>query len=448
MDKITMNKKRVEVDEKTGFIVKFDKTDKEDRIGGLNGVLGDEKTFATDLTGRKDISTYDTSVDQLFEIEYPEKDDYPTGWGNRTTAIKNMFNNFENALKDGDFTTVQQYIDYTSWADWFIINEYTKNVDAYRASCIFVYTGEAGAKIEARPLWDQELSFNNTATTVGNGKACNSTSGLLVEHDEVYKDDFPAPFWFTGNYSTSNGQFTKDKYKGLLDDPCFVQVVKERWETHKKGALSEASLQDRITEYYNDLADYDESTKQYAESSGKTREEAFWTNKSRGACDCSYNTGNPTATGYSNVAMDDSKGTMDTWVLDAQRRAGLSTALSGLTGTTMNIQIIPSSQETTPWEAATITINKSEGYDYTLENDLEAVSGVVVQKNGQSITYRIPRPSDWGTGDGNDSRDDITYTITATLNVADGTMVCGTTTAPSSTATIILQDEKDENCPQ
>ncbi len=448
MDKITMNDNRVKVNKNTGFIVKFDKTDKEDRIGGYNGVYGDEKTFATDLTGRKDISTYDTSVDQLFEIEYPEKDDYPTGWGNRTTAIKNMFNNFENALKDGDFTTVQQYIDYTSWADWFIINEYTKNVDAYRASCIFVYTGEAGAKIEARPLWDQELSFNNTATTVGNGKACNSTSGLLVEHDEVYKDGFPAPFWFTGNYSTSNGQFTKDKYKGLLDDPCFVQVVKERWETHKAGALSEASLQDRITEYYNDLADYDESTKTYAQTSAKTREEAFWTNKSRGACDCSYDTTNDTATGYSNVTMDDSKGTMDTWVLDAQRRAGLSTALSGLTGTTMNIQIIPSSQETTPWEAATITINKSEGYDYTLENDLEAVSGVVVQKNGQSITYRIPRPASWGTGDGNDGREDVTYTITATLNVADGTMVCGTTTAPSSTATIILQDEKDENCPQ
>ena len=442
MDKITMNKKRVKVDEKTGFIVKFDKTDKEDRIGGYQGEIGDEKTFATDLTGRKDISTYDTSVDQLFEIEYPEKDDYPTGWGNRTTAIKNMFNNFETALKEGDFSTVQQYIDYTSWADWFIINEYTKNVDAYRASCIFVYTGEAGAKIEARPLWDQELSFNNTATTVGNGKGCSSTADLLINNDGVYTDDFPAPFWFTGNYSTSNGEFTKDKYKGLLDDPCFVQVVKERWETHKAGALSYNSLSTLISNYNNELTNND------ADTSAKTRETAFWNGKSRGTCDCSYDTNNTTATGYSNVAMDTSKGTMDTWVLDAQRRAGLSTAISGLTGTTMNIQIIPSTQNITPWEAATITINKSEGYDYTLENDLEAVSGVVVQKNGQSITYRIPRPASWGTGDGNDGREDVTYTITATLNVADGTMVCGSTAAPSSTATIILQDEEDEKCPQ
>lgn len=438
MDKITMNENRVNVNEDTGFIVKFDKTDKEDRIGGYNGKIGDEKTFNTDNTGKYDIKTYDTYVDQLFEIEYPEKDDYPTGWSSRTTAIKNMFNNFEKALKEGNYTTVQQYIDYTSWADWFIISEYAKNVDAYRASCIFVYSGEPGAKIEARPLWDQELSFNNTATTVGDGKGCNITSGLLIQNSGVYSDAFPAPFWFTGGTTEITG--------GLLKDPCFVQVVKERWEIHKTGALSQSTLENRIKEYYNELADYNESTKQYAATSAKTREAAFWSGKSRGTCDCSYDTGNATATGYSNKTIEESKATMDAWILDAQRRTGLSTAISGLTGTTMNIQVIPSSQEITPWEAATITINKSDGYDYTLENDLDGVSGVVVQENGNSITYRIPRPSDWGYGDGNDSREDITYTIKATLNVASGTMVCGSTAAPSSTATIILQDEEDENC--
>ena len=440
MDKITMNKNRVNVDEKTGFIVKFDKTDKEDRIGGYNGKIGDEKTFNTDNTGKYDIKTYDTYVDQLFEIEYPEKDDYPTGWSSRTTAIKNMFNNFEKALKEGNYTTVQQYIDYTSWADWFIISEYAKNVDAYRASCIFVYSGEPGAKIEARPLWDQELSFNNQASKGTNDKGCNSTTGLLIQHSNVYSDAFGAPFWFTGGGSDITG--------GLLSDPCFVQVVKERWEIHKTGALSQSKLQERISGYYNELADYDESTKTYAQKSAKTREADFWSGKSRGACDCSYDTGNATATGYSNKTIEESKATMDEWILDAKRRTGLSTAISGLTGTTMNIQVIPSSQEITPWEAATITINKSDGYDYTLENDLDGVSGVVVQENGNSITYRIPRPSDWGYGDGNDSREDITYTIKATLNVASGTMVCGSTAAPNSTATIILQDEEDENCDQ
>ena len=443
MDKITMNKSRVKVDEDKGFIVKFDKTDKEDRVGGYNGILGDEKTFKTSHTGKDDIDTYDTSIDQRFEIEYPEKDDYTTGWKARVDGIQGMFQAFEDALKQGDYATVQKYIDYTSWADWFIINEFTKNVDAYRASCIFVYTGEAGAKIEARPLWDQELSFNNTATTVGNGKGCSSTSGLLIQNAGVYSDGFPAPFWFTGGSSDITG--------GLLSDPCFVQVVKERWNMHQFGALSKKSLEDLVDEYEDDLAP--EGTTDNAQ----TRETAFWNGKSRGTCDCSYDTSNATATGYQNKTFEESTGTITNWISDdvasdaKGRRAGLTTALNNLTGTSFSIQILPSEIETTPWEPVEIAVSVTPaGYDYKLEytdNDLGSVANTIIEEEGDKITYRIPRPSAWGAGDAEEGeRTDIEYGIKATLSVQDGTTVCGSQAAPSSTGKIILQDEDNENC--
>ena len=444
MDKITMNTERVKVDEDKGFIVKFDKTDREDRVGGLNGVIGDEKTFKTSYTGKDDIVTYDTSIDQRFEIEYPEKDDYTTGWKARVDGIQGMFQAFEDALKQGDYATVQKYIDYTSWADWFIINEFTKNVDAYRASCIFVYTGEAGAKIEARPLWDQELSFNNQASKGTSDKGSNSTTGLLIQHSNVYSDAFKAPFWFTGGGSDITG--------GLLSDPCFVQVVKERWNMHQSGALSKKSLEDLVDEYEDDLAP--EGTTENAQ----TRETTFWDGKSRGKCDCSYEISNATATGYQNKTFEESKGTITNWISDDAasgakgRRAGLTTAINGLTGASFSIQIIPSEAYTTPWEPVEIAVSVTPaGYDYKLEytgdNNLGGVANTIIKEEGDKITYRIPRPSDWGAGDAEEGkRTDIEYGIKATLSVQEGTTVCGSQAAPSSTGKIILQDEDNDNC--
>ena len=440
MDKITMNENRVEVNEDKGFIVKFDKTDREDRVGGYNDILGDEKTFKTSRTGKDDIKTYDTYIDQRFEIEYPEKDDYKTGWKARVDGIQGMFQAFEDALKQGDYATVQKYIDYTSWADWFIINEFTKNVDAYRASCIFVYTGEAGAKIEARPLWDQELSFNNQASKGTSDKGSDSTTGLLIQNSNVYSDDFKAPFWFTGDRSDITG--------GLLSDPCFVQVVKERWNIHQLGALSKKSLEDLVDEYEDDLAP--EGTTENA----LTRETAFWDGKSRGNCDCSYDTGNATATGYQNKTFAESTGTITSWIADGAggRREGLTTAINGLTGASFSIQILPLEVKTTPWEPVEITVSVTPaGYDYKLEytgdNNLGGVANTIIKEEGDKITYRIPRPSDWGVGDAEEgARADIEYGIKATLSVQEGTTVCGSQAAPSSTAKIILQDEDNDNC--
>ena len=457
MDKITQNKKRVNVEwdvkdeTKRGFILKFDKTDVADRSKDYPD--GDEKTFLSKYSGKHNISTYDTTNDQAFEIEYPEKEDIQEDGGNWYDVInfiQGMINNFETALSAGEYQKVQQIIDYESWADWFILSEYTKNVDAYRASCVFVYDG---TKLKATPLWDQELSFNNQSVHANrytgdtNNKGCENVTGLLIKNDRVYSDGFAAPFWFTGELAEGKGteKLAAKTFTGaLLNDPCFVQMVKNRWEAHKSGALSNASLTALITNYEKELT-----------SAVRTREANFWNGKSRNTLSCSWNSN---TTGYYDDTYADAKADITAWISDAAasestgRRAGLSTAIDALKGTGLDIAIKPASIQTTPWVPVVIQVQNETGYEYTLtytDGELDKQPNIIIEKSGDTYKYHIPRPAAWPAGNEQQEgeRADINYGIKATLQVGEGNNQCGSSAElPSETATIILQDEPNEIC--
>ena len=457
MDKITQNKKRVNVEwsvkdeTKRGFILKFDKTDVADRSKDYPD--GDEKTFLSKYSGAHNITTYDAKNDQAFEIEYPEKGDIEDeggNWYDVINFIQGMINNFETALSAGEYQKVQQIIDYESWADWFILSEYTKNVDAFRASCVFVYDG---TKLKATPLWDQELSFNNQSVhanrytgDTGN-KGCENVTGLLIKNDRVYSDSFAAPFWFTGKLAGGKGteKLAAKTFTGaLLNDPCFVQMVKNRWTAHKSGALSNASLTALITNYEKELT-----------SAVREREQDFWddNNYSRNTLSCSW--GNNT-TGYYDDTYTTAKGHITAWISDAAasgstgRRAGLSTAIDALEGTGLDIAIEPASIQTTPWVPVVIQVQNETGYEYTLtytEGELDKQPNIIIEKSGDTYKYHIPRP--WPAGDEQveGKRKDINYGIKATLQVGEGNNQCGSSTElPSATATIVLKDEDNDGC--
>ena len=460
MDKITQNEKRVnvkwDVDDATkrGFILKFDKTDIADR--SVDYPDGDEKTFLSKYSGKHDIGTYDTTNDQAFEIEYPEKGDIEDDGGNWYEVInfiKGKINDFETALSAGDYATVQQIIDYESWADWFILSEYTKNVDAFRASCVFVYDGN---KIKATPLWDQELSFNNQSphanryTNDDGNKGCQSAIGLLIKNDKVYTDGFAAPFWFTGKLAGGKGteKLAAKTFTGaLLNDQCFVQMLKNRWKAHKEGALSNASLTALITEYEKELTE-----------AVRTREANFWSSNgySRNTLSCSWG---DKSTGYYDDDYATAKGHITNWISDNNattdgtgRRKGLDAAISALEGTGLDISISPASIETTPWVPVVVQVKNESGYEYTLtytDRSLDQVKDLIIERSGDTYKYHIPRPAAWGTGNEavEGERKDISYGIKATLQIGDANNQCGTSgELPSATATIILQDEDNDDC--
>ena len=431
LDKITQGKKRInvkwDVDDasKRGFILKFDKTDVADRY---EDATGDQKTFESDLTGASGIGTYGTQVDQRFEIEYPEKGDIEDdggSWAEVKGFIEAKVNAFESALKDGKFNEVRNMIDYQSWADFFIINEFVKNVDAYRASCIFVYEDN---KLKAYPLWDYELSFNNQAIGSGKGKA--DPTGLLIEHDDVYSDAFAAPFWWTGRYSNHI-------YKGLLDDPCFVSMIKTRWDMHAngEGALTQSKLQDLVDSYTTALTTTD-ATGTY--NSPKAREAKKWpyTYDSRGKADCnSGNTGY--YAGWTSDKCEADMTALTTWIGsgDTGRRDNLDGIIEEMASDiSFSLSVVSDKSTTTPWRPVIITVSSNSGYEYTITPE-----AAQVKDNGNQHTIYLARPE--GTVGTNFATH--AYTFTATSGETDQ---CGSSEPVSQSVQITLEDI-EENCP-
>jgi hypothetical protein len=243
MEKNKEDEGRLQVQE-DGYIFKFDKTDVWDRTTSTDG---DRKTFISTITGTQGIPTYGITVDHGFEIDYPEwkeEDFTPAQWTTKWTYLRNRINDFENSLKNGNFTAVNEYIDYESWADYFIMQEFAKNIDGYRISVWFTME-TATSPIKMIPLWDNELAFNIKNIT---GKGNTSTTGLMVENAETRTDAFAIPFWWTGAGKTNVGS-------GLLDDNCFKAKVKERWLKHTAtgGALSQTNIRAKIDGIHTSL---------------------------------------------------------------------------------------------------------------------------------------------------------------------------------------------------
>ena len=444
MDKITQNKGRVNVEWKVdgsskGFIVKFDKTDLADRYEIPNG---DQKTFESAMkTGNTGVISYGTEIDQRFEIEYPEKEDVIDdggSWADVYTFVKGKIDAFESALKDGDFNTVRTIIDYESWADFFILTEFAKNGDGYRASCVFVY--EDGL-LKAYPLWDYELSFDNE-TRQEHG--IQNTTDLLVEETTYSKvsgenGTFPAPFWWTGNY------YNQKTYKGLLDDPCFVAMVKARWDEHTgaDGALSKTKMQALVSAYNTALTTTDGTT---TYNTPQKREAQKWPydGATRGLT-CNSKVigyyGQGAGSAISQVeTFSTSKTTLDTWIGDSGRRGGLSTEIDNLAeDITFAITVVADKTTTTPWRPVTVTVNSNSGYEYSITPE-----PAKVEENGHMYTLYFARPD--GTEGTNFTTIDDAYTFTATTGQADQ---CGTTQGSTTSAEVKI-DLADvvENCPQ
>lgn len=123
---------------------------------------------------------------------------------------------FHDSLHTQPFASYSQYIDVDSFIDVFIVNELTRNLDAYTRSAY--YYKERGEPITAGPLWDFNL-------TLGMGFGTNlEVVGWQFEERDVASD------WF----------------RLLGTDPEFLERAAVRWRELRGTLLSEAALQARI----------------------------------------------------------------------------------------------------------------------------------------------------------------------------------------------------------
>lgn len=117
--------------------------------------------------------------------------------------IKKMFDDFEAALRNKDYsqeTGYPKYIDVDSFVDYYIVQELTKNIDGNLRKSSFI-TIEVGGKMVMYHLWDFDLTLGNAGyfgADVGSG------------YDN---------FWVK----------LARWYPYLFRDPVFVDRLQERW---------------------------------------------------------------------------------------------------------------------------------------------------------------------------------------------------------------------------
>jgi hypothetical protein len=113
-----------------------------------------------------------------------------------------------------------EQIDLDSWVDFVIINEMSKNIDAYMLST-FIYTPDIGKEKPTfflGPVWDFNIAFGLSETKEG-----YLPGGLVLQNENV-------PFYWDFIYN----------------HPDFQKLLKERYSQYRAGSFSDKNLENTI----------------------------------------------------------------------------------------------------------------------------------------------------------------------------------------------------------
>jgi len=141
--------------------------------------------------------------------------------------IEDWVTDFEDVMASLDYadsvTGYPKYIDVESFIDFVIINELTKNVDAYRLSTFFYKDKDSkNDRLHAGPVWDFNISM-------GNANYCNAASftGWAIDfNNECPQDGWVIHFW----------------WRRLWDDPAFRQQLSTRWKELRSDIFKTENL--------------------------------------------------------------------------------------------------------------------------------------------------------------------------------------------------------------
>lgn len=113
-------------------------------------------------------------------------------------------------------TDYDKYINVDSFIDWFLVHEFTYNLDScFHRSCYI--TKPKLARLEMGPVWDFDLAFGN-----------------------MYKDNPNYDDWATIGCDDSDSYIGITWYNYLMTDEDFRAKVRARWDEVKDNMLSTA----------------------------------------------------------------------------------------------------------------------------------------------------------------------------------------------------------------
>ena len=157
-----------------------------------------------------------------FILDYPNE---PTP--QQAAYIEAYTDSFEYALDGDDFLDTlvgyRHFLDVPSAIDFFLVNEFARNVDGYRLSTFLHKDKDSnGGKLTLGPFWDFDLAFANADYCDG-----STVEGWAWRIADVCSgaSELP-PFWW--------GRF--------MEDPAFTDSLRCRWEGLRDDVFSLSRL--------------------------------------------------------------------------------------------------------------------------------------------------------------------------------------------------------------
>ena len=198
----------------------------DDVTGGY--LLKIDKTSGSPSTSWKSNYTSGISATQKceFQIEYPQ---YGIITQQQLIYIRDYINNWEKKLMTEDMNdpkaSFRDYMDVSSFVNYFILNEVTRNVDGYRLSTYLYKDKESlGGKIKMGPAWDFNIAFGNADYL--NGWKTDGFVYKAMENDGGKNDYWQVPFW----------------WNKLIQDASFRKALATRWKTVRSSFLNTNTL--------------------------------------------------------------------------------------------------------------------------------------------------------------------------------------------------------------
>lgn len=227
MEKIKRNSGRVDISKLTpadtsgaavtgGYILKVDKT-----TG--SGTGGFSSAYPPTAGGQVPFILYDYPDDVTIA---PQQANY----------IQSFVDSFENALHGTQFADpivgYSKYINDTSFIDFFLTNELSRNVDGYRISS-YLYKEKItkGNKLFAGPVWDYDIAW------------CNA---------DYYNGQYFTGWAYVTNNSGGAGYQVPFWWARLLNDPNYANKLQCRYDQLRSTVYSTAN----INAYIDSMAAY------------------------------------------------------------------------------------------------------------------------------------------------------------------------------------------------
>ncbi|UCH14064.1 MAG: CotH kinase family protein [Bacteroidales bacterium] len=194
-----------------------------------NDIAGDSLTggyiLKVDKTDGENVGGWQSDNNIFYQYHFPKPDRIQP---QQAAYIQNYIKAFETMISSENYRdSYLDFIDLGSFVDHFILNEISKNIDAYRLSA-FMYKDRESLdnRLLMGPIWDFNLSFGNANYYQG-----DLTSEWNLDHLIAASEfDFPVPFW----------------WEIIRNDEEFLLRLSQRWWTLRSDKFDSDKLMDFI----------------------------------------------------------------------------------------------------------------------------------------------------------------------------------------------------------